>query len=100
MEDCRANRELGHLQGRTNDGLNVANVDLACNIQNATRSAFDNVTRLMANGGFHREELVRMGVHGGAEEMEREVPIGDKAVGVNAREKTRQVLVVEERGRI
>ena len=61
MENCCANRELGHFQGRTDDGLNVADVDLAGDVQSATGSTFDHIPLLVARGVFHREELIRLG---------------------------------------
>ena len=38
---------------RTDDGLNVADVDLAGDVQSATGSTFDHIPVLVARGGFH-----------------------------------------------
>ena len=95
MENCCADRELSHFQGRTNDRLDVADVDLAGNVQSATGSTFDHIPLLVARGGFHREELIGLGVHRGAEEMKSEISAGDEVVRVNAGEEASQVLVVD-----
>lgn len=98
MEYGSANGELGHFQRRTDDGLDVANVDFACDVQSATGSAFDHIPLLIAWGWFHRENLIRVGVHGGAEKVKCEMPAGNKAVSIDAGEEACQVLIVDERG--
>ena len=48
FKDSRADRELGHLEGHANNGLDIPNDDLASDIQCAARSAFAEVTHLIA----------------------------------------------------
>ena len=95
VEDGGTNRELCHLRGRADDGLDVANVDLASDVQSTASSAFDHIPLLVAGGWFHREELIRLGVHGGAEEMKGEVPACNEASRVDAGEGAGQLLVVD-----
>ena len=53
MKDRGANGELSHFQRGPNDGLDVADVNLAGEIQSAACAAFDHIAWLAARGGFH-----------------------------------------------
>ena len=98
MKDGSSNGKLAHLQGCSDDRLNVANVDLASDIQDAAGAAFDHIPLLVARGWLHGKELVWLGVHDGAEKVKGKMPTGDKAGRVNAGEEAGQVLIVDERG--
>ena len=98
MEHGSANGKLGHVQGGTDDWFDVTNIDLACDVQDTARAAFDHVSRLIPRRWFDGEEFARLSVHGGAEKVQGKMPARDKAVSVDAREEAGQVLVVNERG--
>ena len=51
-----------------NNEFNVSDDDLAGDVQGAACAAFDNVAHLVAAGGFDRQDLVRMCVHGVGEQ--------------------------------
>ena len=50
-------------KGHEDDGLNVSNVDLAGDVEGATRSAFDHVSGRVASRRFHGHDFIRVGAH-------------------------------------
>ena len=89
-----ANGELSHLQGHKGDAFNVPNEDLPGHIECTACAAFDYVPCGVARSCLHGDDLVRVGVHEGREELQGQSPASDEAVSVNACEKTRKILVV------
>ena len=57
-------------------------------------AAFDYVSRGVARSCLHGDDLVRVGVHEGREELQGQSPASDEAVSVDTCEKTRKILVV------
>ena len=97
LEDGGANGKLGHLQGHKDDAFNVTNENLPGYIECTTRTAFDHITCGIARGCLHRDDFVGVGTHEGREELQGQSPTGNKAVSVNACEKTSKILVVYTR---
>ena len=52
LENGSAHGELGHIQGRTDDGFDVSDVDFARHIQSAASATFDHIALLVAHRGF------------------------------------------------
>ena len=65
-----ANGELSHLQRHKDDAFDVPNEDLPGHIECTTRTAFNYVPGGVARGCLNRDDLVRVGVHEGREELQ------------------------------
>ena len=81
--DFGADGELGHLQGGTNDVINVPDVDLPGHVQLSASAAFHNVPSGVAFLGVDRKDCIRVCVHDMRQELEQEVPAVDEARHVN-----------------
>ena len=93
-------REFGHrLNCQWRTAFDVADEDLACQIQRAAGSTFDHVAGVVGGACLDGDDFIRMCAHGCRKELEGKAPAVDEAVGVNAGEKSGQVLVVELRCR-
>ena len=100
LENGGADGKLGHLQGHKDDAFNVTNEYFPGHIECAARAAFDYTSPVVLPGvAFTEMTLVGVGAHEGREELQGQSPAGDEAVGVNACEKTREILVAYARSR-
>ena len=97
--DRGADGELSHLQGHQDDAFNVTNKDFSSNIQGSACASFDNVTCIVACGCFHRDDLVRVGAHGGGQVLQGESPTVNEPVCVNTGKEASEILVVDSRCR-
>ena len=94
--DLGANGELGHLEGGTDDVVNISDVDLPGHVQLSASAAFHDVPSGVAFLGIDRKNCIRVCVHDMRQELEQEVPAVDEARHVNTGEEASQVLVEDE----
>ena len=91
-----ANRELSHLQGRTDDVVDVPDVDFPRHIELSAGAAFHNIASGIALFRVDRENGIRVRVHDGSQELKQEVPAINEARCVDAGKEAGQVLVEDE----
>ena len=90
-----AQAESLHLQRRSDQGRNVLDENLSCDIQPTKCASFDQVAWIVEATKVDREHFIFADIHMRTKEIQKYVPCSNEALLINAGEESSKVLVVQ-----